>query len=71
MDTESAALAHVVAAFMAEKESKKAVDYGPGSRSEHCAICAHFEGPQACELVRGLIDPAAWCKLFERDLAAA
>lgn len=47
------------------KLSKDAVDYGPGTRREHCAICRHFQPPHACERVEGTIDPTAWCEEFE------
>lgn len=52
------------------KYMKYQVDYSPGSRREHCAICTYFEQPQACEKVKGDIDPAYWCDLFELDKAA-
>ena len=45
---------------------KSAVDYGPGHPTgDHCAVCAHFRPPDACEVVAGDISPEAWCDRFE------
>jgi hypothetical protein len=54
-----------------QKRSKDSVDYGAGSMREFCGICAHFEYPRSCDLVSGEICPEDWCKLFEKDQAAA
>jgi hypothetical protein len=59
---------------MAAKKSKSSVDYSKGMTSSHCGICTHYikgsHGLQGmCELVAGNIDPAYWCKLFERKQA--
>ena len=48
------------------RRSKNEVDYGPGTRKEHCGICEHFEEPSSCRKVRGVIDPEYWCNLFEK-----
>ena len=36
--------------------------------NQRCALCVHFETPDACERVSGLISPDAWCELFEAAL---
>lgn len=47
------------------KFPKGQVDYGPGHNDgDHCGICRHFEPPNACEIVRGLIRSADWCREF-------
>lgn len=53
----------------AEGEGKQALgDVGyraadfPGNA---CGACVHFQPPQSCELVAGVIDPDATCNLFE------
>ena len=48
------------------KMAKTQVRYGRGAMTRHCSICAHFQPPKSCALVAGTIDPAAWCRLFER-----
>lgn len=30
-----------------------------------CQGCTHFQGPNACEVVSGPIQPTGWCKLFD------
>lgn len=45
--------------------SKKEVDYSPGMGRRRCKNCAHYEPPNACELVSGVIDPAYWCEKFK------
>ena len=52
-----------------EKVSKRAAKYGDGLPQAHCGICAHFEPPRACEIVRGVIAPDMWCEYFERKKA--
>lgn len=32
---------------------------------QHCSICAHFHGPDSCEIVEGRIAPNGWCRYFE------
>jgi hypothetical protein len=51
------------------KKKKSDVDYGEGTKSEHCGICEHFEveRPNGCELVTGFIEDNKWCELFEKD----
>lgn len=48
------------------KVSKESVDYSPGMRTSHCAVCEHYESPDACEVVAGRIDPGYWCSRFKR-----
>lgn len=48
------------------KKSKDEVDYGKGHRGSKCGLCRHFETPNRCELVAGLIGRGMWCKLFEK-----
>lgn len=49
----------------AMKRPKSEVDYSKGYAAAHCGICEHYAN-HACELVRGMINPDMWCKLFER-----
>ena len=51
-----------------EKKSKAAVNYGEGDSRHHCGNCVHFEveAPHHCELVKGIIKPDMWCKLYKR-----
>ena len=32
---------------------------------QHCAICAYYLPPVACQLVRGEVSPNGWCGLFQ------
>ena len=48
-----------------KKVSKRLAHYGGGMKQSHCSICRHFEPPDACEYVEGVINPQAWCKFFE------
>lgn len=48
------------------KLSKASVHYSKGMPQAHCGICAHFERPDACELVEGPIDAGMWCTRFSR-----
>jgi hypothetical protein len=48
------------------KLAKPAVDYSGDMRYAHCGICAHYEVSRRCEIVAGEIDPAMWCKRFNR-----
>jgi hypothetical protein len=45
--------------------SKIEASYGKGSPEEHCKICSHYVSGGACEIVKGQIDPGAWCRYFE------
>lgn len=51
------------------KASQNEVDYEyPATGNDVCRFCAHFEPfdwPKQCSRVDGLIEPEAWCKLFE------
>lgn len=51
------------------KLSKQEVDYSIGKGESRCKNCAHFEAPNACELVAGVIDPDYWCKRFSLKAA--
>jgi hypothetical protein len=31
---------------------------------KRCAGCVHFQPPDSCEVVPGLISPSGWCKWF-------
>ena len=50
------------------KKSKAAVNYTnrASMASQRCDACKHFLRPGSCTLVEGAINPAGWCKLFER-----
>jgi hypothetical protein len=48
------------------KVSKREARYGGGMDDAHCALCRHFKAPDACQIVKGTINPQAWCKYFER-----
>lgn len=50
----------------AHKVTKAAVDYSKGHPNSRCGLCVHFRPPASCTEVRGDIDPAYWCRLFER-----
>ncbi len=50
-----------------KKISKATAGYQGGMNKSHCAICRHFEPPDACEYVAGTINPQAWCRFFEPD----
>jgi 8-oxo-dGTP pyrophosphatase MutT (NUDIX family) len=43
---------------------KTEVNYGPGKGDDRCGKCTHFLSPDACEIVRGNIDPDYWCERF-------
>ena len=32
-----------------------------------CKICSHFNMPDRCELVEGIISPEGWCKFFKQS----
>lgn len=49
-----------------KKLSKARAGYSGGMTKAHCALCRHFEPPNACEYIAGHIDPQAWCRYFER-----
>jgi hypothetical protein len=49
------------------KVSKAKAGYSGGMKKAHCALCKHFESPDACEYVSGTINPQAWCKFFEPE----
>ena len=33
--------------------------------AQQCALCAHFQQPDTCLLVAGMISPAGHCDMFE------
>lgn len=33
---------------------------------ERCERCRHFEEPDGCEWVKGVISPKGWCKKWEK-----
>lgn len=44
---------------------KAAVGYEePARGTDHCGECAHFVGPDGCELVQGSIAADGWCRRF-------
>lgn len=45
--------------------SKSEASYGKGNPEEHCKICSHYAPGGTCEIVKGRIDPNAWCRYFE------
>jgi hypothetical protein len=45
--------------------SKTEASYGKGNPDERCKICTHYVSGGACEIVKGQIDPNAWCRYFE------
>lgn len=51
---------------VAYKFPKRAVGYSKGMPKAHCAICEHFQPPNACEVVRGDIKPDMWCRKFKK-----
>lgn len=46
------------------KKAKADVDYSAGKPDAHCGLCKHFRAPNRCALVKGVIAPNMWCKLF-------
>lgn len=32
---------------------------------QHCAICAHYLPPAACQVVQGEVSPNGWCDRFQ------
>lgn len=52
--------------YDAQKISLQTSGYmGPEAGPFECQHCTHFEGPNACAIVQGKIDPAGCCNLFE------
>jgi len=48
------------------KLAKDEVQYSPGKGRDRCFFCTHFEKPNHCELVAGLIREDYWCNRFEK-----
>lgn len=49
------------------KVSKASVDYSLGHpRGDRCGVCKHFQKPNKCEIVAGLVKSNMWCKRFKR-----
>lgn len=44
---------------------KAQVNYQPGMEGKTCASCLHFQKPDKCEIVAGLISPEASCDLYQ------
>lgn len=51
-----------------DKATKAEVHYGPAKATsrERCGNCGHFIRPDACERVRGAINPGDWCELWQK-----
>lgn len=45
-------------------------DAGYTDQSEECETCMHFEQPNSCKLVAGVINPEGYCKLHKEDVNA-
>jgi hypothetical protein len=62
------AIAATAASVPAQAQSKIAqsmVQYQKEPKDgNHCAICAQFQPPNACQVVEGVIDPNGWCIAF-------
>lgn len=50
------------------KERKETVEYRPGEPGQDCISCAHFEEPEGCSKVVGLIYRSGTCNLWEANL---
>ena len=60
------------------KKTKEEVDYSKGHKDSHCGkvfpddkgYCRHYSDEShevgSCELVRGIIVPVYWCKLWQK-----
>lgn len=47
------------------KASKSSVDYSPaGEDGDRCDRCLHWQAPDGCEVVAGVIKPGDWCILW-------
>jgi hypothetical protein len=51
---------------LAVKRNKDDVDYSQGKPNAHCGICEHYRPDYQCDLVKGIIRPECWCKLFDK-----
>lgn len=54
-----------------QKVSKAEAAYGEGMPGSKCSLCAHFQAPDACEIVEGRIGPGMWCTYFRKAQSAA
>jgi hypothetical protein len=52
------------------KSAHSEVNYGPGTKREHCGVCVHFIAPRRCESVKSPVSAEAWCMRFERERTA-
>lgn len=58
---------------MTKPFSKYQVQYENPAKDpkKHCSICKHYIKGNTqlgtCEIVRGIIDPEAWCKKFKKE----
>lgn len=64
--------------FVTRQSAKRAQDEVsyefPATGDDRCADCVHFQPfgrPKRCALVDGLIEPGAWCELFEAHVGQA
>ena len=47
------------------KVSKASVGFeAPAKGPHHCSQCVHWEPPDACEIVAGMVDGDDWCRRF-------
>lgn len=46
---------------------KRNVNYSEGMGEDRCRNCVHFESPNRCEIVDGLIKPNYWCNKFRMN----
>lgn len=46
---------------------KDQVEYGQGTRAQHCGICSHFQKlhENGCDLVKGFIEYENWCNKWD------
>lgn len=49
------------------KERKDIVEYRPGEPGQDCVSCVHFNEPESCEKVTGMIYRSGTCNLWEAD----
>lgn len=50
------------------KQSQQQVNYTTSTSSnDRCGVCKHFNSPDSCQLVEGVIEASGWCKLFDRS----
>jgi hypothetical protein len=53
------------------KMTQKAVGYQETPKgAQRCDNCTQFGPPASCKIVDGSIDPAGWCKVYAKKVAA-